>query len=329
MLFFLLIILISFLLTELIRRYTIKNNLLDIPNERSSHSIAKPRGGGLSIVVIFFVVIGLYNSLPTNTIIALIGAGCLVASIGYWDDNGHIAARWRLFTHFIAAFWALFWIGDIPEFQILGLNINAGWIGIIIVAFVLVWLLNLFNFMDGIDGIAAAETIFVSCGGAYFLWGNGIESLGFISLILAAATMGFMILNWPPAKIFMGDVGSGFLGLMLGIIAYASVLQGISVWLWVILLAVFLVDTGVTLVRRIINGDKWYEAHCSHAYQYAARRWGHKKVTISVIIINLIWLFPLAVISYLNPSFGFWLMLLSFLPLIFVALKLNAGITTK
>ena len=329
LLFFLFIIFISFLLTELIRRYALKINHLDIPNERSSHSIATPRGGGLSIVIIFIVGVGLTDLLPTNTVIAIIGAGTLVAGIGFWDDQDHIAARWRLLSHFIAAFWTLFWLGGLPEFQLLGFSINADWIGMIIVAFLLVWLLNLFNFIDGIDGIASSEAIFVSCAGAYFSWLYGLESIAFILLILASSTTGFLFLNWSPAKIFMGDIGSSFLGLMFGVIAYVSLLEGMSVWIWLILLAVFLVDSGATLLIRILNGEKWYEAHCSHAYQHAARKWGHKRVTISMTIINLLWLFPLAIFVYLKPDIGLWITLLAYMPLFLVALKLKAGITIK
>ena len=317
----------SLFLTEVIRRYSLKKNLLDTPNSRSSHSIAIPRGGGLSVVVCFLLVVSFSDLIPSKIVFALIGSGLLVAAIGLLDDQGHIAAKWRLLLHFMAAAWVLFWLGGIPEFQFLGLSIDAGWIGMVVVAFLLVWLLNLFNFMDGIDGIAASEAIFVSCAGAYFSLLNGFESLSFISLVFAAATMGFLILNWSPAKIFMGDVGSGFLGLMLGIIAYVNIIEGGLAWVWFILLAVFLVDSGITLLRRILNRDKWYEAHCSHAYQYAARKWGHKKTTISIIMINLFWLFPLAVISHIKPEFGLWITLVAFTPLIVVALKFKAGIT--
>ena len=320
------IIFISLLLTELVRRNSLKKNFLDTPNERSSHSIATPHGGGLSIVIVFLAAVGLSGTLPFNIAIAFIGSGALVAAIGFWDGHEHIAAKWRLLSHFIAVFWALFWLGGIPVFQLLGYNVDAGWVGIVIMAFILVWLLNLFNFMDGIDGIAASEAIFVACGGACFSWLNGLENLSFISLILAASTAGFLILNWAPAKIFMGDVGSCFLGLMLGILAYANIVEGGLIWIWFILWAVFLVDSGITLFRRILKGERWYEAHCSHAYQHAARKWGHKRVTISVIIINLFWLFPLAAISYLKPDFGAWFTLLAYAPLIIIAIKFKAGI---
>jgi Fuc2NAc and GlcNAc transferase len=329
LLLFFFILIISLFLTEFIRRYSVKKNLLDTPNYRSSHSIATPRGGGLSIVTCFLVVIGFSVSLPNNTVFAFIGSGALAAVVGFWDDQGHIAARWRLLFHFIAAIWVLYWFGGLPELEFIGLSINLGWFGFVIVAFALVWLLNLFNFMDGIDGIAASETIFVAGAGAYFSWLNGLDDLSFISLVLASSTFGFLILNWAPAKIFMGDVGSGFLGLMLGIIAYIGILQGMLVWTWLILFAVFIADSGLTLLRRVISGDKWYEAHCSHAYQHAARKWGHKKVTLSVIGINLFALFPLALLVHYKPELGFLLTLLTFVLLVAIALKFKAGITVN
>ena len=325
---FFIIIVISLLLTELIRRYSLKKKLIDTPNDRSSHTSPTPRGGGLSIVIIFLISIFLIDTLSENILFALSGSGLIIAAIGFLDDHGHIPAKWRLLSHFMAAVWVLLWLGEIPEFHYLGFNIELGLLGMLIVLFSLVWLLNLFNFMDGIDGIAASEAIFVSCSGAYFCWLSGIENLSSILLLLAAAAVGFLILNWPPAKIFMGDVGSAFLGMIIGIVAYASILQGLTVWIWLILLAVFLVDSGITLLRRILNGDKWYEAHCSHAYQHAAKRWGHRRVTLSVISINLFWLFPMAYITYINSNsyLAFMLTLLTFLPLILVAYKLKAGI---
>ena len=326
---YLIIFFSSLLFSEIIYRISLKKEFLDTPNERSSHSIATPRGGGLSIVMCFLIALCFGNLSSSDIFFALIGAGILVAFVGFWDDRGHIAARWRLLSHFIAAIWVLFWLGGVPEFQFLNLSINLSWFGFIIVAFTLVWLLNLFNFMDGIDGIAASETIFVACAGAYFSWLNGLENLSYISLVLASSTMGFLILNWPPAKIFMGDVGSGFLGLMLGIIAYANILEGGSFWVWLILLAVFLVDSGVTLLRRIFNGDKWYEAHCSHAYQHAARKWGHRRVTIAIIIINLCWLLPLAYLVYLNEGLAILLVSVAYIPLILLALKFKSGMADR
>lgn len=321
-----LIIFASFVLTDFILRYSLHKNLIDIPNERSSHTLPTPRGGGLSIVVIFLFSITFIDTISRDLFFALIGSGLIISLIGFWDDHTHIAAKWRLLAHFTATFWILYWLGGIAEFHLFNYNINLGFIGLVLVAFLLVWLLNLFNFMDGIDGIAASEAIFVSSAGALFSWLYGLEGLSFISLLLAASTFGFLILNWPPAKIFMGDAGSAFLGLMLGVIAYATVLEGVSVWIWIILFGVFLVDSGVTLTRRMLKGEKWYEAHCSHAYQHAAKKMGHKKVTVVTIMINVFWLFPLAYISYLKPEIGLLMAFMAFFPLIIVAVKFKAGI---
>ena len=316
----------SFVLTELIRQYTINNELIDIPNERSSHSMPTPRGGGLSLVIIFLFGISFVDSISKDILFALLGSGFIVAGIGFLDDHGHVPAKWRLLVHFMASFWVLYWLGSITEFHFFNITITSSFISGGLAAFLLVWLLNLFNFMDGIDGIAATEAIFVSLAGAFFSWSYGLESIMFIGLILAASIIGFLFLNWPPAKIFMGDVGSGFLGLMIGVIAYASILEGVSVWIWIILLALFLTDSGITLLRRILKRDKWYEAHCSHAYQHAARKWGHKTTTISVLLINLFFLFPMALMVQLYPAFSFWITLFTFLPLIYIALKFKAGL---
>ena len=324
-----LIVFSAFVLTELIRRYTLKKNLIDIPNERSSHSIPTPRGGGLSIVILFLGSISFVEFLSTDIFLALIGSGVIIASIGFWDDHNHVAARWRLIAHFAASFWVLYWLGGIGELQVFNYYFDTGFIGIIFVAIFLVWLLNLFNFMDGIDGFAASEATFISCAGAFISWLHGLNGLSFISLLLAASTLGFLILNWPPAKIFMGDVGSAFLGLMLGVIAYATILEGVSPWVWMILLGVFLVDSGVTLIRRIINGDKWYEAHCSHAYQHAAKKWNHKKVTVMTILVNVFWLLPLAYITYNNSSSAVFFAFIAYLPLIIVAFILKAGVSNN
>lgn len=318
------LVLSSFVLTELIRRYTIKSNLLDIPNERSSHAIPTPRGGGLSIVIVFMLALNFIEPLPGETINALVGSGLLIAAVGFWDDHKHIPAKWRLLSHFVAVFWALYCLERLPSYEYV---LYEDWLLIVLISFFLVWVLNLFNFMDGIDGIAASEAIFVSVSAALFLWLSGLEMLANVLLILAAATSGFLFLNWPTAKIFMGDVGSGFLGIMLGILAYISIDSGIPVYLWLILFAVFIVDSGITLFRRILNKEKWYEAHCSHAYQYAAKIWGHKRVTVATIIINIFWLLPLAYLSNLYVELYFILLVIAYIPIILIAIKYKAGIS--
>ena len=320
----------SLLLTAALRRYALSRSLMDIPNARSSHTVPTPRGGGVAIVLSFLLmvpVLAFFGGLSWSLALGLLGAGGWVAVVGFLDDHGHIAARWRLLAHFGGATWALFWLGGLPPLQIAGVNLNLGWFGHIAAAFYLVWLLNLYNFMDGIDGIAGVEAITVCVGGALLYAVLGQTGLALLPLLLAAASAGFLYWNFPPAKIFMGDAGSGFLGLVLGTLSLqAAWVAPQLLWSWLILLAVFVVDATWTLMRRWVRGDKVYEAHRSHAYQYASRRHGrHLPVTVAVLAINLGWLLPIALLvggGYLDGLLGF---LVASAPLVFLAMKYGAG----
>jgi Fuc2NAc and GlcNAc transferase len=206
--------------------------------------------------------------------------------------------------------------------------ISLGWLGVLLAILYVVWLLNLSNFMDGIDGIAAVEVITVSLSGAilYFVGAPG-DRHWLTPAAVAGATMGFLIWNWPPARIFMGDVGSGFLGLLLaGLSVDAGWVAPRLFWAWVILLGVFVVDATVTLIRRTARGDRFYEAHRTHAYQHAAALWGaHLPVTVATGLITLAWLLPLAILVTVGKLDGISGVLIGYAPLVIAALWLNAG----
>lgn len=324
------VILLSFLLTGSLRRYAIARSIIDIPNARSSHSAPTPRGGGVAIVVAFLLalpVLGWTQIVPPVALIATGGAGLLIAVIGFMDDHGHIAARWRLLGHFFAAAWALFWLGGLPPISVFGVLFDMGWVGGVLAAVYLVWLLNLYNFMDGIDGIASVEAMCACLGAIVLYWLGGFGDLVWLPLLLAMAVAGFLFWNFPPARIFMGDAGSGFLGMVLGVISLqAAWASSQLLWAWLILLGVFIVDATFTLVRRLLRGDKVYEAHRSHAYQFASRRLkGHLPVTLGVAAINLFWLLPLAACVVLLGLDGTWGLVLAYVPVVALALKFHAG----
>jgi Fuc2NAc and GlcNAc transferase len=272
-------------------------------------------------------VLGYTHILPLSVTLGLGGAGSLIAIVGFMDDHGHIAARWRLLGHFSAAVWALFWLGGLPTLHVVGVDINFGWIGHILAAFYLVWMLNLYNFMDGIDGIASVQAICACLGACLIYWLVGVDYLIWVPFILAMAVAGFLFWNFPPARIFMGDAGSGFLGIVLGIISIqAAWASSQLLWAWLILLGVFIVDATYTLFRRLLRGDKVYEAHRSHAYQYASRSVGtHRPVTLAVGAICLIWLLPWALAVTLLHLDGLMCLLLAYSPLIAIAIKFHAG----
>lgn len=321
---------LSWVMTGCMRRYALQHNMMDLPNQRSSHCVPTPRGGGMAIVVSFLVALLValsMNWLPAAATVAFLGAGCLVALIGFLDDRGHVPAGWRLLVHFCAAAWGLYWLGGPPVLSLGDAKLELGLLGIVLGLLYLVWLLNLYNFMDGIDGIAGVEavTICLAVVVVCLLLDNRQAALA--PALLGLATAGFLLWNFPPAKIFMGDAGSGFLGLMLGLISVQMAwLEPMMFWVWLILLGVFLVDASVTLLRRLIRGERIYQAHRDHAYQHAARQYGrHLPVTLAVAAINLIWLMPLAIWAAVGGNV--WLILpLAYLPLIWLALKYRAGL---
>ncbi len=322
---------VSWALTGFLRSYALKKQLIDIPNDRSSHSVPTPRGGGVAIVVTFLVgllIFGFFNLLSTDLVWALAGAGVGVALVGFIDDHEHIPARWRLLVHFFCAGWALAWLGGLPSLSFFGFILDLGWFGYLLAAFFLVWLLNLYNFMDGIDGLASIEAVTVCLGGVilYMLASvnNGVE----IPLLLLTTTViGFLLWNFPKAKIFMGDAGSGFIGMVLGIFAIqAAWVMPELFWGWIILLGAFVVDATVTLLRRILRGEKFYEAHRSHAFQYASRRYkGHVSVSLAFGIINLCWLLPIAALVAIGWLEGIFGVMVAYFPLVMLAYRFKAG----
>ena len=324
---------LSWAMTGVLRRYAVSRRLIDVPNVRSSHTVPTPRGGGISIVASFLlgmVVLWAMSVLDDSVFIALSVSSLLVAVIGFVDDHGHIDARWRLLGHFIAAIWLVAWLGGLPPLGVFENTIDLGWVGHVLACVALVWLLNLYNFMDGIDGIAAIEaitaTIVVS---VVLLLKTESGGLPLLCLLVSSAVAGFLIWNIPPAKIFMGDVGSGFLGLILGGVGLYSVhFDPTLLWVWMIMLGIFIVDATYTLMRRLIRREKVYEAHRSHAYQYASRKYGsHMVVSLSVMFINLFWLAPWSFLVAFGLVDGVVGLAVSYIPLLGLAWYYRAGET--
>lgn len=321
----------SLVLTGLMRRYALAKQLLDVPNARSSHQQATPRGGGLAMVVSFGLLLlaqSVLGDWDRRLAIAVLPAALMVAGVGFRDDHSHVSVRGRILVHGVAAAWAIYWLGGGLEIALPHGTLAIGWSGQLLVLLAMVWFLNLFNFMDGIDGIAAGEAVFLAFAGAWLAALSGLQDLVYALLVLGAVALGFLVWNWHPAKIFMGDVGSGFLGAVLGMLAYAAVAaDGVLFWPWVVLVAAFVSDASITLARRFLRGERWYEAHRSHAYQRAARRWGHLRVTSVVLLIDTGWLLPMALLAALLPAAGVLIALAAYAPLVLLAYRLGAGVS--
>ena len=318
----------SAILTGLFRLVAQRVRLVAVPVSRSAHLSPIPVGGGVSIVALILLVIAYCYwtaQIPANEFAALM-AGFVIACIGIVDDIKQLDVRWRIPAQFLASIYVVYCLGDVPAIDFGFFNFPESMLLNVLAVFALVWLLNLFNFMDGIDGIAATELIAVNVVSLLIVI-NSDAVVTLLSASLAAAAGGFLFWNWAPAKIFMGDVGSSFIGFTLGVMALLSLQHGsMTVWTWVLLLGVFIVDATLTLFVRVRRRQRWYEGHASHAYQNAARHYkSHSKVTLSILLINLFWLGPLAWLSMQYLKMGLVITVIGLIPLLVLARRFDAG----
>jgi Fuc2NAc and GlcNAc transferase len=314
--------------TALIRRNAQRLGVVQSPNARSSHTIPTPSGGGIGIVLGgSLATAAAALTQPWPNVLVLVTA-LLVAAVGFYDDRRPLPARVRLAAQVVLIGIA---IGFGVRLDALQQQVGVPLPGLAVAALALVaivYWVNLFNFMDGIDGIAGSQAIFMCCAAALLATLRAPEFTAtapfWVLLGVAAATAGFLVQNWPPAKIFMGDAGSTYLGFVIGSLALITIAGG---WLtlpqWVILAAAFVADATVTLVRRLLLGEKVFEAHRRHAYQVLSRRWSsHRKVTLAFIGLNVIWLFPFA---YAAQGWGWLAVVIAYLPLVGLAVYFGAG----
>ncbi len=328
--FFLIFFVLAFGFTYFMRSYALKKNIIDNPNERSSHSTPTPRGGGVAIVCSYLLALAVLmysQQLTVHIGLTIMAAGFVIALLGFLDDHGHINSMLRLVIHFLVAVAVVISLGGFGSVDVFG-GVQLGFMANVIVVLFLVWLLNLYNFMDGINGIASVEAITVTASMATLYYVLNISLHSDVLWLLGACVFGFLLWNFPKAKIFMGDACSGFLGLTLGILALIALKENLALFCaWIICLGVFVVDATYTLIKRVLNGYKMYDAHRSHSYQILSRKCGsHTPVTLAVAAINLLWLLPIAYLTA-SQSFAYPELAVSiaYLPLIWFAVQLKAG----
>lgn len=320
----------SALATGLVRRYALSTRLLDIPNSRSSHTASTPRGGGLAVVASLLVGLAVrwvFVAGDRPLVEAIAGGGGLLAIVGFIDDRRGLSARLRLLWQFAAAGWLLFALHGAPLLNVFGVSLAPGLITTTFLVVYVVWYVNLFNFMDGIDGIAGIQAVTVGLAGAFTSWLATAESGIGSPILLASAAAGFLWWNVPRARIFLGDVGSGFLGATIAAFSLAAGHSSPSLfWSWNILMGCFVVDATFTLLRRLTRGEAVMLAHRSHAYQFASRRLGsHVRVSLAVGLINIGWLLPLAAVVARGKIDGAVGLVIAYSPLVLLAWRLHAG----
>ncbi|RAP57926.1 glycosyl transferase family 4 [Oleiagrimonas sp. MCCC 1A03011] len=299
--------LVAVLVTGFMVDYARRRGMLDHPGQRRSHTLPTPRGGGLGLILgaLLGMAPVLWFTLPSMLGAAFLLAALLVACVGWLDDHRNLPALPRLVVHLLAA--ALFCAY---------LVVSAGWSFWWLPPMVLVaaWSVNLHNFMDGSDGMLGMQLVFVGWFSAVLCAWQGLPHLAMLNLALSAAATGFLVYNLPPARIFMGDVGSGGAGLLVFMLAALWCREDIAaLWTVLILHAVFMVDAGMTLAGRMLRGRRWYTAHCEHLYQWLVRSgFSHGRTGWLYLIYNLAIIAPLAWLSARDPRFAFWICVIAY-----------------
>lgn len=276
---------LSFLITWLVVKFSSRLRMINLPNERSLHSVPTPRGGGVAIVITWYIGITIlyFNGFIEKNLFFSLLSGIVLAVIGLLDDIIEIKPSIRLVVQFITAILAFYFLGALRPLIIPAIEINYP---LFIYPFAIVgvvWFINLFNFMDGVDGFASIEAIIIS--GVLFVFSGDI-----LLLVLIAAISGFLYWNLPRAKIFMGDVGStqlGFILVILGIYYHNS--MDFSILNWIMLSSVFWFDATLTIFRRIRNGERISTAHKKHAYQRLVQSgFTHLRLDLYLVLTNIL-----------------------------------------
>lgn len=320
---------LTYLLARAYRAVAFRLRILDEPNHRSAHQEQTPTGAGLSFILVFlaaFVVPGLSTASSSDTFHSFLPAMIAVAAVGFLDDYRPLPWPLRAGVHLLCCVY-LIWIIGFPQINLLGHVTDLGWLGFVLGVLGLLWLLNLYNFMDGIDGIATLEAVSVLAFAAVITLYLGQYSIPPPVVVLLAACAGFLIVNWPKARVFMGDIGSGFLGLVFGVLIVTETM--LPLWSWLILLGWFITDSSVTITVRLFRGENISEAHSQHAYQHLNRTVGTQRTLFGLVGINTFWLFPLAFAASIFQETGVVLLGLAYTPLIIFQYYCGAGQPTS
>jgi Fuc2NAc and GlcNAc transferase len=295
------------------------------PNFRTLHEKPTPRGGGIVFALICLCTVGilaLRGIIAPELGLALLAGGAGATAVGFLDDVRNLSAATKLAAQGVLAIAALLSADFRPLFHVAGVPLP---VELVLSWFALVWLMNVYNFIDGIDGMAASNAIFLSAAAILVLaLGAGPDlAIPLLFAVIAASTLAFLIRNRPPARVFMGDSGSLFLGYVFGVLIARTVTNGqITIWVWLIVLGYLLGDTTTTTLVRIFIVKRWYGAHRSHAYQNLARIWrSHSRVVLLVVIFNVSWLLPLAVLATLVPPTAPLAAALALLPVVLLTLR--------
>ena len=293
-------VVVAGMITPVLRKWLAHSNLVDLPGERRSHSLPTPRGGGLAVVAALLAAV-LLSSWPWWQGLLLL---ILFSALGWLEDRRELAPPIRLVAQMLLAVLALGLIGGVESVDVFGYSVHSPWLWTALSGIAIVWLINLHNFMDGSDGLAAMQGIWSGLVlGVLMLQGQQIAPAIF-ALSMAGAFGGFLLWNRPPAKVFMGDAGSVALGGSVAILALVGAVGGtVSIWMSLLVTSLFVVDATATLVMRVVQGEQWYTAHRQHAYQrLITAGWSHAQVLALYAATNLLLVLPVVLLAKRYPN---------------------------
>lgn len=301
----------SYLGTDLYRRFALRHSIIAEVNFRSLHARVVPRGGGVAFACVFSaatLAIWKFGGMQTWLMLSIGLGGAAAAAIGFIDDIYEIPAIRKLLAQVCLALWSFAVFFELSYAPYLSNFGSISQLGLVLVClFTSVWFINLYNFIDGADGMAIGGALYICIAAIVVLTiSGGDQNLTYVFALLATCSLGFMPFNLPPARVFMGDAGSIFLGYCLGSLLLVTAVQGqINVWTWIAILGYFLGDTTTTGVYRLLFVKKWYGVHRSHAYQNLARILdSHARVTYGIALYHALWTLPLAIWSTVDPGMG-------------------------
>ena len=306
---------LSYICCARVLAIALKSGMIVHPGERQSHQHATPTGGGLGIVISIVATatcLELILSLPDFWWKNVLPGVLLLTIVGWRDDRLPVSALLRLLIQLAVSIWLLgfgWWEISIREIVIFAVSLLA-----------MVWLMNVYNFMDGSNGMAGFQGVFAGLAMAVLFQIDGEYAMAIIAVTVAAACAGFLPLNFPRAKVFMGDVSSVPLGFIFASLAFYGTQTGsLGLPLSILIMSVFLVDATLTLLSRAFRGERWYTAHAQHVYQrLIAKGWSHHRVLVIYQSINVLLVLPAIVLAKIYPQYA--LMVLGL-----VLLSLGAG----
>ncbi len=300
--------LITLLLTPVVRRRLLAQGVVDMPGERRSHKTPTPRGGGLAMAAGLLPVLTVLAVLDGDMAVLLVLSATLVL-VGWLDDRRNLPVGWRMLVQLVLAVVLLVEVKGIDRISFGSSVLVAPWLWTPLALLGVIWLINLHNFMDGSDGLASCQGAWVGLVFSVIFLHGDWPAAAAASLALAAVCLAFLIWNRPPARLFMGDTGSLLIGGMVAWMLIAAIAGGVvSLWVGLIVNSVFIVDATLTLLMRMVRGERWYTPHRQHAYQrLIAYGWSHGQVLALYLGTNLLLVLPVTILALRYPQQDYWL----------------------